>query len=70
MGVTDRSFLPPPNEAQYTVEMRATVVSRMRATVAAFAAKEKDIYRLNPLGPKPKRVLGVVYNSQARRAGP
>ena len=50
--------------------MRATVVSRIRATVAAFAAKEKDIYRLNPLGPKPKRILGVVYNSQVRRAGP
>ena len=50
--------------------MRATVVSRIRATVVAFAAKEKDIYRLNPLGPKPKRILGVVYNSQVRRAGP
>ena len=66
-----RSFVFTPSKRSHnTVEMRATVVSRMRATVAAFAAKEKDIYRLNPLGPKPKRVLGVVYNSQARRAGP
>merc|ERR1740117_578012 len=44
--------------------MRATVVSRMRATLASLAAKEKDVYRLNPMGPKPKRLLGIVYNSQ------
>lgn len=50
--------------------MRATVVSRMRATLASLAAKEKDVYRLNPMGPKPKRLLGIVYNSQARRASP
>ena len=51
-------------------KMRATVVSRMRATLASLAAKEKDVYRLNPMGPKPKRLLGIVYNSQARRASP
>jgi len=50
--------------------MRATVVSRMRATLASLAAKEKDVYRLNPMGPKVHRLLGIVYNSQARRTSP
>ena len=48
--------------------MRATIVSRMRATLALLDKGYKDVYRLDPLGPKPKRVLGVVYNSQARHA--
>ena len=48
--------------------MRATIVSRMRATCRLLDKGYKDVYRLDPLGPKPKRVLGVVYNSQARHA--
>ena len=48
--------------------MRATLTMAMKATLAALDKGYKDVYRLDPLGPKPKRVLGVVYNSQARHA--
>jgi hypothetical protein len=48
--------------------MRATPIARMRATFAALVGnKGDDIYRLNPNGPKPKRIMGIVYNSQARQ---
>ena len=48
--------------------MRATPIARMRATFTALVGnKGDDIYRLNPNGPKPKRIMGIVYNSQARQ---
>ena len=48
--------------------MRTTPIARMRATFTALVGnKGDDIYRLNPNGPKPKRIMGIVYNSQARQ---
>ena len=62
----ERSALPPPPAKA----MRATPIARMRATFTALVGnKGDDIYRLNPNGPKPKRIMGIVYNSQARQPG-
>ena len=51
----------PPCDARHAL-------ARMRATFTALVGnKGDDIYRLNPNGPKPKRIMGIVYNSQARQ---
>ena len=39
----------------------------MSTFTALVGNKGDDIYRLNPNGPKPKRIMGIVYNSQARQ---